>query len=181
MDWINQLKTDENSALKDLYSQYKKSCLQWIMGEFNIKAHEASEIFQTSVIIFYDNYKRDKLEGFTGDILPYVKGIIRNKCMEYFRKKEKSGITVTDHILINHVAEEDSEDKIKLENDISRMTFCLEILGEPCRSVLKLFYYDDMDMRSIAALMGYKNVDSVKTQKYKCIRRLQNIFFGHNT
>ena len=46
-------------------------------------------------------------------------------------------------------------------------------LGDPCRSILQLFYYKRMSMEDITALMGYKNAATTKNLKYKCLKRLQ--------
>ncbi len=65
------------------------------------------------------------------------------------------------------------------ENDIivneknQFVTAHLEKLGEPCHSILKLFYYDSFSMESIAVKLDYKNTDVVKSQKLRCIKELR--------
>ena len=41
------------------------------------------------------------------------------------------------------------------------------------------YYIHDKRMDEITAMMGYKNADTTKNQKYKCLKRLQHIYFGH--
>lgn len=51
-------------------------------------------------------------------------------------------------------------------------------LGEPCRRILELFYYHQKTMDQISELMEYKNKQTVRNLKYKCLIRLRQIFKG---
>ena len=45
-------------------------------------------------------------------------------------------------------------------------------MGEPCHSLLDSYYWENLSQKEIAEKFGYSNADSVKTQKYKCIKKL---------
>ncbi|HMK38622.1 MAG TPA: sigma-70 family RNA polymerase sigma factor [Bacteroidota bacterium] len=57
------------------------------------------------------------------------------------------------------------------EADIVRSA--LERLGEPCRKLLLLFYWEEESMESIAAQTGMANADTVKSKKYQCKKALE--------
>ena len=48
-------------------------------------------------------------------------------------------------------------------------------LDENCQKILQLFYYDNLSMAIIAERTGYTNADNAKTQKYRCIQKLQGL------
>ncbi|HEY5824107.1 MAG TPA: sigma factor-like helix-turn-helix DNA-binding protein [Cyclobacteriaceae bacterium] len=52
---------------------------------------------------------------------------------------------------------------------------CLDQLGETCRKVLMLYYFDEMSMQEIADKMGFANTDTAKTKKYKCKQKLDEL------
>ena len=56
------------------------------------------------------------------------------------------------------------------------MEACLEKLGDPCKRLLLLYYKEGLSMQQIADQLGYKNSDTAKNQKCKCIVRLRNLF-----
>ena len=62
------------------------------------------------------------------------------------------------------------------EESLQLVESCLEKLGEPCRSLLELYYYHSMSMEEIADRMNYKNRFTSKNLKYKCINRLRRIY-----
>lgn len=48
-------------------------------------------------------------------------------------------------------------------------------MKEPCRSILKYYYYENLSMGKIAEEMKYKNADTVKSQKLRCIKYLEEL------
>jgi len=62
------------------------------------------------------------------------------------------------------------------EADLQMVERCLQLLGDPCKTLLELYYYKRLSMAQITSSMDYKNVDTTKNLKYKCIKRLRRLF-----
>ena len=176
MDWISYIKKDENQALKDIYTSHRGSCLSWLKSSYSISEEDGKEIFQSSIIILYDNVMTGKLQELTVSIKSYLYSIAKNKAREHLRKAGK----IVDGEKFQLVAQENGiELKQKLESKINKVNQALQNIGDPCRSLLQLYYYKRISMTDIGTLMGYKNSDTVKNQKYKCIKRLQKLLHHH--
>ena len=63
------------------------------------------------------------------------------------------------------------------EKQIEIMDESLQILGEPCNTIIIDFYINKLSMQEIADKMGYTNNENAKNQKYKCLQRLKKIYF----
>jgi RNA polymerase sigma-70 factor (ECF subfamily) len=59
-----------------------------------------------------------------------------------------------------------------IENKVAEM---VRELKDPCKSILKYFYYRGFSMDEIAQEMNYKNASTVKAQKVRCIKELQGL------
>ena len=176
MDWILKIKTNENEALKEIYVLCREDCLTWLQKDFGCTQDDALDVFQMSVLIMYDNVMKGKLNALSANIKTYLFGIAKNKALELLRDKKN---TTTDDIsMIVHYVVQDNEENV-LEHQISTALNALDQLGDPCKSILQLYYYHDMKMEEITEKMGYKNADTTKNQKYKCLKRLQNIYSDH--
>ena len=46
-------------------------------------------------------------------------------------------------------------------------------IGEQCRRILLLFYWEEKSMEEIAAELGFANTDTAKSKKYQCKKSLQ--------
>lgn len=69
----------------------------------------------------------------------------------------------------------DGEDQIPLcrnEEALSLLGDELTHSPEPCASIIRLFYYEDMSMDEIAAEIGYKNAATAKSKKSQCMTDL---------
>ncbi|MBK8624153.1 MAG: sigma-70 family RNA polymerase sigma factor [Saprospiraceae bacterium] len=176
IDWIQKIKTNENEAIKEIYMLCKSECLQWLQKEYNCTKDDAMDIFQLSIMILYDNIKTQKLKILTSNLKTYVFGIARNKALELHRSRQ---IPVTDDYLSFVASYVIDEDNNVNEDQINMVCQSLDELGDPCKTVLVQYYYHDKSMDEITLMMSYKNADTTKNQKYKCLKRLQNIYFSH--
>jgi RNA polymerase sigma factor (sigma-70 family) len=175
-DWIQKIKTNENEALKEIYLLCRQDCLTWLQKEHQCSVDDALDIFQMSITILYDNVVSGKLNELTSNIKTYVFGIARNKALELHRNKRD---IVSDDIISKLASYISSEESVEDEAHIKLACQSLDELGDPCKTVLMQYYYHDKSMDEITATMNYKNTDTTKNQKYKCLKRLQNIFFSH--
>jgi len=74
---------------------------------------------------------------------------------------ETHGISEYDE-LFNH--------KNKLIDKVAELAVNMK---EPCKSILKYYYYENLSMERIADVMNYKNADTVKSQKLRCMKYLE--------
>jgi RNA polymerase sigma factor (sigma-70 family) len=70
---------------------------------------------------------------------------------------------------------EDLEDYKDTEHKSAWLDKAIQSLGAKCVEILQLFYYQKLSMEQIATRLDYKNTDTVKTQKYKCIERAKQM------
>ena len=178
MDWLKEIKTNENNAISDLYTQFRGEAINWLYKQFKLDDDQGAEVFQEAVIILYDNVMTGKLVELTSSIKSYLFSICKNKARELKRKQSKID-THKDINALNLIHEDEIGNKNKLEEYIRVMNRCLLKLGDPCKTLLQLYYYQKMKMDEISIMMEYSNANSAKNQKYKCVKRLQNLFLEH--
>ena len=51
----------------------------------------------------------------------------------------------------------------------------METLGDPCKTLLLLYYWEEKSQEEIAAQMGFANAATVKSKKYTCKKILAKI------
>ena len=174
MDWIERIKSDPDKTLTILYKDLKNDAIQWIKKEFGLHSEDADEIFQTSIVLLYDNVVSGKLTLLTSHIKTYIFSIIKNKIIQLNRAKNRISSYNATEIMLGVIDEEYQE---IAQEDLIKANSALIKLGEPCKSLLELSYYQQMKLDDITLLLGYKNNDTTKNLKYKCMKRLQKIFF----
>ena len=53
-------------------------------------------------------------------------------------------------------------------------------LGNQCKKIITLFYYEEKRLDEIVELLGYENKEVAKSQKSRCLKQLKNLIQTHH-
>jgi len=126
---------------------------------------DASDVFQESLIAFYENVKSSKFRG-DSTIKTYLYSTIRNN---WFTKLKKSKSEIDIENVKSPIDENNSKSETELINILSNL---LDQIGVSCKKILKYYYYENLSMKDIMERMEFSSEQSAKTQKYKCMQKL---------
>ena len=172
-DIISGIRQGRKEVLEEVYKQNRLPFIEWLSKTQQIPIDEATEIYQQTIVVFYENIMNGKLIELKSNIKTYLFAIGKNKVSEYRRKRAKKTTIADYHV---YKDEDNIEEKDKQEKMIELSKKCLELIGDPCRKLLELYYYHKRSMSQIANELGYKNENSTKNQKYKCLEKLRVMF-----
>ena len=164
-DIAEQVKREGSSALRKVYEDNRTAFLQWLMIKYKCDGELAKDIYQQAIVLFYENCLNEKITG-NSSVRTYLCGIGKNKYYEAVRSQQKE----------SKLKAEDLEPAMGFpEESLSKVETALQLLGEPCRSLLIQFYYHQRSIEQLAETFQYKNVGSAKNQKFKCLERLRKL------
>jgi RNA polymerase sigma factor (sigma-70 family) len=170
---IARIKAGHEEDLDEIYRKYRKEFLTWITRTYHCSEEDGKDIFQSVVIIFYESIVKEKLTELTSSIKTYLFAIGKNKIQELTRTQSKEVMIETvnenEHFYLPKGQDEGDDNFKKVEK-------CLETLGDPCKSILELYYYQKLTISQITEKLNYKNADTSKNLKYKCLQRLKKIY-----
>ncbi len=131
---------------------------------------EAKDIFQESVIIFYEKATQPAFE-LSSSIGTFLYGVSNNLWLKRLRdiKAHEVDWGACKAMPFENEFEMESQESNKLIDKL------LEELGNPCKTLLQNYYYLKMSMREIAQSMGYSSENIAKNQKYKCLERAKKM------
>ena len=173
-DWIDKLKTSENKTLKEIYLNHRKPFTSHIIKKYDLLEEEAKEIFQLSVIVFYDNVMTGKLTTLSVNLKSYLMGIAHNKIHELYRVKQKEVKCKSAFAsMISTIMHPGTEQNDIARTRINSIVEAIQQIGDPCRSILELFYYKNRSIKDITLHFNYKNENTTKSLKYKCVQRIK--------
>jgi RNA polymerase sigma factor (sigma-70 family) len=166
---------DTDRGLKEVYDKYRDEFVIWAVKHHKCSTEEAKDVFQQTVVIFYENIIYEKVTEISTRIKTYLFSIGKNKILELLRRKSKNlphldEQTIASNDLYINVFDEEYEEKLLNVEE------SLNMLGDPCKNILEQYYYLKKSMAEISELLQYKNSDTVKNMKYKCLQRLKQIY-----
>ena len=163
-----------------VYKQHYPTIMHWITGAGGDDA-DAADIFQEAMVVLFEKARNEDFR-LTCRIGTYLFAICKHLWYKKLEHRKRMPGAFPDQMGGEDGFDAAYEDDIKVheerEEHYAQLDVALDALGEPCRSLLRAFYYQDKSMQEIAADFGYTNPDNAKTQKYKCLMRLKKIFFS---
>jgi RNA polymerase sigma factor (sigma-70 family) len=173
---VQALKKGDREALGQFYQEGKAAFIKWAEKYFQCRYVEAVDVYQDAVITLYENIAAGKyVQQKDSSIKTYLYAIGKNIFLKKLNKEKKIQDKVIPELSVQPL--EDTEQKEKrmqedeLRYDAVRQAF--STMKEPCKSILKYFYYQGLSMRDIAARLGYKSEQVVKSQKVRCLKALK--------
>ncbi|HLF33032.1 MAG TPA: sigma-70 family RNA polymerase sigma factor [Cyclobacteriaceae bacterium] len=154
----------DESALEFLYKKYYRMMTKMVISNHGTE-EEAKDVYQDALIVFWEKARNGDLV-MTSKISTFIYSI----CLNLWRKEldRKSRLS-------GEEKEEAGFIEIEREERIRVIHNCLDELGETCKKILMYYYFDGMSMSEIAEKLGYANMDTAKTKKYKCKKRLDEL------
>lgn len=169
---IESIRKGDQQALSKLYEEHRKDFSLWLIKHYGSAMDDALEVYQETIIAFYENVVSGKLSELSSSIKTYLFSIGKNK---YLSMTRKSGRNVNSDAHLQMVTDDGSEleEKKVKEDMLTLVEASFKKLSEHCRKLLKFFYYDRLSMEDIMDKLKYKNANTAKNQKYKCMQQLR--------
>lgn len=163
-----------NDILGRIYKAYFPMILQLIVTN-NGDEDDAKDIFQETVIVLYDKVQAGNFE-LSSKLKTFIYSVSRRLWLKKLNYKSRNTGSVEDFENVVSV-EQDMEEHEEKDRMFTQMESALQLLGEPCRTIIEDFYIKSKSMQEICEKFGYTNADNAKNQKYKCLQRLKKMFF----
>jgi len=170
-DIIKELKSGNSRVLKHVY-QHLDLIVSYVKKNSGT-TDDAHDLFQDAVIVFHRNVVKEEFE-LTSSISTYLFGICRR--MWYNKLKAKNKMAIDTFEMEDNEQIESFEYELPLSQDvelIDRIDKALEDLGEPCKSLLQMFYFKKLSQEQIKEELDYNSSQVVRQQKYRCLKRIR--------
>jgi RNA polymerase sigma-70 factor (ECF subfamily) len=172
-DVLERILDGDDSPIFDLYKLYRNEFITWSKHSFKCSDEQAKDAFQEAVLDFHQNVISGHLTELSSTIKTYLFQIGKHKLLNIQKKESRMTYHDALHLIENGEMGSFMEEEQKAYNQ-EQISKAIEKLPEDCQKVLKLFYFSEYDMESIAREMSYKNADTAKSKKSLCMKNLLN-------
>lgn len=171
-------KGQDDKVLGHLYATVFPAVKQYIHGNSG-DVHEAKDIFQDAIIIFYKHVKLQRFDD-SQAIGGFIYTVSRNLWINYYTrvKAKKTELSHEEDTLANN--DDVLSDMLGQEREQQVMQVFAS-LGDRCKDLLVNTVFHKLSMKDICEKMGFSTENSAKTQHYKCKQRLIELIDKHPT
>lgn len=176
----------QNQDLNRFISDERGRVLSYLRKQYSVSDDDLDDIFQESSMALFLNVRDGKLSTLTSSLGTYFMKVCINQTLKFLSKDSKTKPLFDDRRLTNSnfihddkIAElygacvdaEEEERKTRMEllvnNIIASMT-------DACKNILHGYYWDDFSTSTIADMFNFSDANSVKAQKYKCVKKFRD-------
>lgn len=157
-------------AIQQLYEEHGSIAKSFIMGKGGT-AQDADDIFQETVVSFIETVQKGKFRQESG-IRTFLISISKNLWYNEIRRRQRAGHREKLYVADFETADTALDDVIGNRELKSQLSQMLNELGESCKKILELYYYENLSMKEIVSHMHYENEQVVRNKKYKCLQQL---------
>ena len=179
---IKAIQVNDERILRMLYNDNFHKTKSYILANSG-SIDEAKDFFQEAFVTVWENVQDNKFVPKNQSALNgYLYTIAKNKWLNHLNSARYRKTNSYE----NHV--ETLKDKNTIENDIFKdendnnideVANAFEILGDACKKLLTVFYYDNKSLRDISKLFNVTEA-SARNKKYRCIEKLRTLVLKSN-
>jgi len=167
---LDLIRKGDEEALVTLYESNRKPIAAYIARNSGT-TEDAQDVLQESLVILWERIRNGRFE-YRAQLNTFIYATVKNLWSQRLRQKKRLSSGE-----IDPEAHEDPSpsilDALIATERVEMVRDALETIGEQCRRLLLLFYWEEQSMEEIAVRLGFANADTVKAKKYQCKKALE--------
>lgn len=169
---LDGIRSGDESALEALYAAHRRTITALVMRN-NGTPDDAADVLQDALVILWERVRNGRYEH-SAAIGTFLYATARNIWLRRLaRTRRESPADMQEH----DVPGDDPSplDELTTDEDTAAVHRALDALGDPCRALLVLFYWEHASMEEAARRLGFANAATAKSKKYQCKEQLKRL------
>jgi RNA polymerase sigma factor (sigma-70 family) len=169
---LDALRNGDDEALVELYEKNRRA-VSSLVGRNQGTEDDIEDVLQEAIIVLWERVRSGRFEH-NAKLSTFLYAIAKNIWFRRLARRRKEVCVASDMV------ETASSDPIPIEEledneRVRAVQTAMEQIGNPCRDILLLYYWEERSMEEIAAKLGFANSDTVKSKKYQCKKILERL------
>ncbi|SFN79728.1 RNA polymerase sigma factor, sigma-70 family [Algoriphagus ornithinivorans] len=163
-------KNRQNMAITLLYRQYYGVLENYILQNSG-SSDDAADIIQEVMLIFVQMISEGKFRA-ESSIKSFLYSICRNLWITELRKRKSSAARHEKYEERTEKVDSDVSESIAKTESLKYIMGLFQELGDKCKQILQLFYYEELPMKEICEKLDFSSEQVLRNKKYKCLKSL---------
>lgn len=159
--------------IKAIYREHFGS-LSWYVVNNSGSRQDAEDIFQEVIVSFIELVQKDKFRG-ESTVKTFLYSLNRYTWLNELKKRGSTQAREEKYESQQDRVQMDTSHLIADRESKAMIRQLVDRLGETCRKILALFYFENLSMKDILLTTDYENEQVLRNKKYKCIKQLSQV------
>lgn len=172
---LDSLRTGDglDEAVRAMYRNYFESLSSYILNNSGSR-QDAEDIFQDVIMSFIDLVRNNKFRG-DSQIKTFLYSMNRFAWLNELKKRGRAENREQLYEKEKNISDFQAAHLIEYKETSERISKLLDQVGETCKKILMLFYFENRSMKEILQEVKYENEQVVRNKKYKCLKQLESL------
>lgn len=175
---IELLKQGDQKTLEKIYLENREGFINF-SRKYNIEESDAVDIYQDAILILRDNAVNGRIDNLQSNISTYLFAIGKYRIFHNFRVQSRLKMTNDFDLVEDNIDFDVNLYGKVLTKEQELLKKFYDQLGDRCKSILNLFYYQGYTLDEIRSILNYSNKKVLKSQKSRCIKQLKDLVKKH--
>jgi RNA polymerase sigma factor (sigma-70 family) len=163
-------KKQQNMALNLLYKRHYGLLENYVLQNSG-SLEDAGDVIQEVMLVFVQMITQGKFRG-ESTIKSLLYNICRNLWISELRRRKSAIARHEKYEMKSEKTELDISETIARTENLKYIMKIFNQLGEQCKKVLQLFYYEELTMKEVCEKLNYSSEQVLRNKKYKCLKSL---------
>lgn len=171
---VKRLQEGDKTAAREFYSLYADR-LAGVCSRYITDEEDLEDVFQNALVHIFSHIADFEYRG-VGSLQAWTTRVMVNESLRFLRTKKQHEIVHLDNVAVDEIDDDDPSISDIPPDTIRQM---LSSLPTGYRTVLNLFFFEDMSHQEIAHLLGIKK-DTSASQLHKAKKLLLKMIKKYN-
>lgn len=169
---LDALRNGDEDALAELFFR-NRSAITALVVRNRGDEDDAEDVLQEALVVLWERVRDGSFE-YRAKLSTFLYAIAKNIWFRRLARQRREVEMPEEYDAADADAVLPSEELEENER-ILAVQQSMERIGQPCRELLLLFYWEENSMDEIAKKLGFANADTVKSKKYQCKKALEKL------
>jgi RNA polymerase sigma factor (sigma-70 family) len=169
---LDRIRSGDEEALVVLFESNRHPILSFVSKNSGSR-DDADDLLQEALVILWERVRSGRFEH-RSRLSTFIYAVARNLWSQRLRRKGHEVSAEIDPEEHPDLSPSVLEMMIEAEH-VSTVRDALQKIGEQCRNLLLLFYWEELSMNEIAERLGFANAETAKAKKYQCKKSLEKV------
>ncbi len=169
---LDMIRRGDEQALVRLYELNRKMVSSFVARN-NGTHDDYEDLLQEALVILWERVRAGRFE-YSSKLSTFIFGTVKNIWLRKLARARRE-------VLIDLQSEEHEDpqetalDELIDSEEASAVKQALERIGDVCKEILLLYYWEECSMEEIATKLGFANAETAKSKKYQCKKALEKM------
>ena len=167
---LDALRNNDEEALVDLFRRNRRPITSLVTRNQGSE-DDAEDVLQEAIVVLWQHVRSGSFK-YQAKLSTFIYATAKNI---WFRRlvRQRRELPATEEALDMASSDANPLEELEENERVLAVQKAMEQIGNPCRDILLLFYWEEQSMEEIAMKLGFSNADTVKSKKYQGKKSLE--------